>query len=252
MIRLHNVEYEYYRQLAKSVGNFYKKIYFYLESRLLKRYEKSVAKKGNLIAVNEKDKLTYQHVFSAKNIKFLPVFLPFNEVTSKTGKGNFCLYHGNLSIAENDKAASWLIENVFSQSAFSLIIAGKNPSAQLKKRLLHHNNVRLIANPSEQKMNELIQTAHIHLLPSFNTTGIKIKLLNALFSGRFIITNAAAVEGTGLEMLCSIAEKPSDYIKKIEELFRLPFSQNEINKRNEVLKSQFDNEKNGRQLIEWL
>ena len=185
-------------------------------------------------------------------IFFLPVFLPFNEVTSQTGKGNFCLYHGNLSVAENDKAASWLIENVFNQSKFSVIIAGKNPSAQLKKRLLHNKNVRLVANPSEQEMNELIQTAHIHLLPSFNTTGIKIKLLNALFNGRFVVTNAAAVEGTGLEMLCSLAETPRDYIKKMEELFQLPFSQNEINKRNEVLKSQFDNEKNGRQLIEWL
>jgi hypothetical protein len=251
-VRLHNVEYEYYRQLAKSTGNFYKKLYFLLESRLLKKYEKIIAKKGNLIAINEKDKLTYQHVLSAKNINFLPVFLPFNEVTSKTGKGNFCLYHGNLSVAENGKAAGWLIENVFNQSKFSFIIAGKNPSGQLKKSLLNNKNIRLVANPSEQEMNELIQTAHIHLLPSFNTTGIKIKLLNALFNGRFIITNAAAVEGTGLEMLCSLAETPSDYIKKIEELFQLPFSQNEINKRNEVLKSQFNNEKNGRQLIEWL
>lgn len=252
MIRLHNVEYKYYLQLAKATTSFYKKIYFFLESMLLKKYEKVIAKKGNLIAVSEKDKHTYESVLSAKNINYLPVFLPFNEVTSKTGKGNFCLYHGNLSVAENEKAAWWLINNVFSQSGFSLVIAGKEPSEKLKRYSLKNKNIQIVPNPSRQQMDDLIQTAHIHLLPSFNTTGIKIKLLNALFNGRFIVTNAAGVEGTGFETFCNLAETPSEYLKKIDELFQLSFSLEEINKRNEVLMRQYNNEENARRLIEWL
>ncbi|MEO9003183.1 MAG: glycosyltransferase [Ginsengibacter sp.] len=251
MVRLHNVEYKYYRQLAKSTTSFYKKIYFILESKLLKKYEKIIARKGNLIAVNEKDKLIYQTVFSAKNISYLPVFLPFSEVSSKTGKGDFCLYHGNLSVTENEKAARWLIENVFSQSEFSFIVAGKDPSAQLKRYFSKNKNIQLISNPSQQEMDELIQSAHIHLLPSFNTTGIKIKLLNALFNGRFIVTNAAGLEGTGLEMFCSVAETSSDYIKEIDRLFQLSFSKEEINKRSEILKQQFNSAKNARHLIDY-
>lgn len=251
-VRLHNVEYEYYRQLAKSTGNYFKKLYFLLESRLLKRYEKVIAQNGNLIAVNKKDQLTYQRTFSAKNIQFLPVFLPFDEVKSKTGKGNFCLYHGNLSVSENEKAVWWLIENVFNFTEFPFVIAGKNPSPKLKLYSLKNKNIQLIANPSQHEMDELIQNAHIHIIPSFNTTGIKIKLLNALFNGRFVVTNNTGVAGTDLEMLCSIAGTPSDYIKTITELWQLPFSQNNINMRDEVLKNQFNNEKNGQQLIEWL
>jgi hypothetical protein len=252
LVSLHNVEYQYYRQLAKYPGNFYKKIYFFLESRLLKKYEKIIAKKGHLIALNKKDKLTYQKVFAATDVKFLPVFLPSGEVTSKTGKGNFCLYHGNLSVAENEKAAVWLLKNIFNVLKIPFIIAGKNPSATLKNESLKNKSVQLIANPSQEEMDGLIQNAHLHLLPSFNITGIKIKLLNALFNGRFIVSNSASVEGTGLEILCNIAEASSDYIKIIEELFQSPFTEKEINKRNEVLKKQFDNEKNARQLIDWL
>ncbi|MEO7835865.1 MAG: glycosyltransferase, partial [Ginsengibacter sp.] len=189
LVRLHNVEYEYYNQLSKATNNFYKKIYYKLESRLLKKYEKKIASNGKLIAVNEKDRTTYQKVFSAKDVEFLPVFLPFNQVKSETGKGNYCLYHGNLSVAENEKAALWLLENVFNQLINSqFIIAGKNPSEALNKECEKHKNVLLIKNPSENQMSELIKNAHIHLLPSFNTTGIKIKLLNALFNGRFVIT----------------------------------------------------------------
>jgi glycosyltransferase involved in cell wall biosynthesis len=252
LVRLHNVEYEYYHQLAKSTTSLFKKIYFRLESRLLKKYERIIAKRAKLIAVNQKDKLTYEKIFFANDIVFLPVFLPFNEVKSKVGKGNFCLYHGNLSVAENEKAVLWLLENVFSNFEIDFIIAGKNPSALLKNKSAKNKNVRLIENPSEEKMEELIQNAHIHLLPSFNSTGIKIKLLNALFNGRFIVTNSASLEGTGLEMLCELAQSPADYQQTIQQLSQLSFTQNEINKRNQILKSLYNNEKNARQLIQWI
>jgi len=253
LVRLHNVEFEYYKQLSKSSVNFYKKIYYKLESRLLKKYEKIIAKKGELIAVTEKDKLTYQNAFGAKDVKFLPVFLPFQQVKSETGKGEFCLYHGNLSVAENEKAALWLIKNIFNHFInFPFVIAGKNASEELKKESKKNKNVQLIQNPSEEEMSTLIKKAHIHLLPSFNSTGIKIKLLNALFNGRFIITNAASVEGTGLETLCSIEETAEGYLKRINELSEIPFDEKDINNRKRILENLFDNKKNAVQLMKWL
>ncbi len=252
LVRLHNVEYQYYRQLAKSAKNFYKKIYFTLESRLLKRYENTIAAKAKFIAVNEKDKLTYEKVFSAEDIEFLPVFLPFNKVNSKKGKGKFCLYHGNLSVPENEKAALWLLENIFTYLGVLFKIAGKNPSSSFKNEVSKYKNVQLVENPSQIEMEELIQNAQIHLLPSFNKTGIKIKLLNALFNGRFIITNATSLNGTGLETLCCVAESPSEYIQKIKELFEVSFPENEIKKREAILTDLFDAEKNGRKLMKWL
>lgn len=252
LVRLHNVEFQYYRELSKSATNVYKKMYYRIESRLLKKYEKIISKKAKLITVNEKDKEIYQSIFSAEDVEFLPVFLPFNEVQSQTGKGAFCLYHGNLSVAENEKAGIWLLENVFSKIQVPFIIAGKNPSASLKSHAGRNKNVQLIENPSQDKMDDLIKNAHIHLLPSFNSTGIKIKLLNALFNGRFILTNSASVEGTGLETLCDIAESPNEYIQRLKELFEISFGENEISKRKEILTRMYDNEKNARQLMKWL
>ena len=252
LVRLHNVEFEYYNQLAKWTDIFYKKTYFKIEARLLKKYEKSIAEKALLIAVNEKDKEIYEKVFGAKQIQFLPVFLPFNEVTSQTGKGKYCLYHGNLSVSENEKAVLWLLKNVFSKTKIQFIIAGKNPSAFLRNKILDNENAELKENPSLSGMVDLINNAHIHLLPSFNSTGIKIKLLNALFNGRFIITNMAAIERTGLASLCEIAENGKEYLEKINELFEISFSQNDIIKRKEILYSIFDNEKNALQLMKWI
>ena len=252
LVRLHNVEYEYYAQLAKSTRDFYKKIYYKLESRLLKKYERVVSKRTKFIAVSKKDKEMYETVFGAKYIEVLPVFLPFSEVKCEKGKGNFCLYHGNLSVAENEKAALWLLENVFSEMDIPFVIAGKNPSAFLKMRAEKNRNVRLVQNPSQKEMDQLIKDAHIHLLPSFNSTGIKIKLLNALFNGRFIITNAVSLEGTGLETLCYIAANANAYIENIKELNELTFSENEICERKEILGKLYNNEKNAQQFMKWL
>ena len=252
LVRLHNVEFQYYHQLSKSATNIYKKMYYHIESRLLKKYERIIGKKAKLITVNAKDKETYQTVFAAKDADFLPVFLPFTEVQSTTGKGTFCLYHGNLSVVENEKAALCLLENVFSEIDIPFIIAGKNPSSSLKSAAEKNKNVQLIKNPSGDKMEDLIKNAHINLLPSFNSTGIKIKLLNALFNGRFIVTNRASLEGTGLESLCEMAESPDEYIERIHRLLNISFTEEEIYKRKEVLLQMYDNKKNAQQLMTWL
>lgn len=252
LVRLHNVEFEYYRQLAASETNFLKKLYYLVESRLLKKYERLIANKAKFLPVNEKDADTYRKVFGAKKLNFLPVFLPFTKVISKKGKGNYCLYHGNLSVSENEKAATWLLENVFDNLEIDFFIAGKNPSEKLREKVNNNNNAVLFADPSSEKMERLIADAHIHLLPSFNSTGIKIKLLHALFNGRFVITNAASLKGTGLESLAEIAEDAPAYKQKIAKLFQADFAETDIHKRACILENKYDNLKNARDLIQWI
>ncbi len=46
--------------------------------------------------------------------------------------------------------------------------------------------------------------AQINVLPTFQATGIKLKLLMALYTGRHCIVNQPMVDNTGLEELCSI------------------------------------------------
>ncbi len=251
-VRLHNVEYEYYNELAKSTKNIFRKIYYQQESRLLKKYEMGIANKAAFIAVSEKDKNIYEEIFSAKNIKYLPVFLPFTKIESTTGTGSFCLYHGNLSVAENEKAVVWLLENIFDSLDIPFVIAGKNPTQLLKKSVDKNDNVCLVSNPSEKEMDDLIKKAQIHLLPSFNNTGIKIKLLNALFNGRFIVTNFAAVEGTGLETLCEIANTPEVYKKIIKRLFNESFAEENINKRKIILEGNYNKVESATKLIQWI
>lgn len=252
IVRLHNTEFEYYRQLAKQEKGLLKKIYFLHESRRLKKYEKTIADKAVFLSVNKHDVELYQKLFSAKNIHYLPVFLPYTLAAGKEGKGCFCLYHGNLSINENEAAAIWLLQNVFNKLSIPFVIAGKDPSKKLLSLAHQHQHTCLVVNPSQTEMQDLITKAHVHVLPSLNNTGIKLKLLNALFNGRHCLVNKAAVNGSGLENFCCITEDAVSFQKKIEELYLQPFTEQEIQQRHGLLQTTYNNEINARRLMTFL
>lgn len=249
MLRLHNVECAYYRQLFRHERSLLKKLYFYHESRLLKRYEAQLANRVPIIAVAENDVLLYKEQFGAAAITYLPVFVPFQQIESEEGVGTYCLYHGNLSVAENEKAAIWLLEKVFCKLKIPFIIAGKNPSSRLKRIAQQRCHTCLVENPSEQEMHDLIARAQINVLPSFNATGVKLKLLNALYNGRHCVVNEAAVAQTGLESACHIGNNPRAFQEIIMQLYRHVFSEEEIRLREKLLSSTYDNDYNARELI---
>ena len=251
-VRLHNVEYKYYRQLAKHESNFLKKIYFIYESLLLKKYEKNIANKATFWPVSTEDTELYKKEFHAIHIDFLPVFLPWNEVSTQPGKGCFCLYHGNLAVNENEKAADWLLNNVFDTLEIPFVIAGKNPSLPLQTLAHTHAHTCMAVNPSDTEMQDLIKKAQVNILPSFNKTGVKLKLLNALYNGRHCLVNEAGKEGAAIENLCSIAETADDFKRMIEKLFHQDFTEEAKQKRQQLLQAMYDNEKNARQLIAWI
>lgn len=252
IVRLHNAEFEYYRQLAKNEHIIFKKIYFLFESRLLKRYERSIAGNATLLAVSEKDVELYQKNFAVKDIHHLPVFLPYTLSIGKEGKGSYCLYQGNLSVNENEEAAIWLMKAVFTGSDIPLVIAGKNPSHRLQQLAHMYKNTCIVADPSQKEMQDMIAKAHVHILPSFNNTGIKLKLLNALFNGRFCLVNKAAVEGTCLADYCQVAETAAEFQQKVKELYNRQFSDEETQLRQGLLQREYNNEANARKLMTFL
>lgn len=248
-VRLHNCEYRYYAQLAKHEKNFFKRLYFTYESFLLKKYEQRIAKRCPLLAMSESDLDIFVKEFKAKDIQFIPAFVGWEEVTGRTGKGAFCLYHGNLSVNENEAAASWLLQNVFDKLDVPFVIAGKSPSAALEKLAHKNDNTCLVGDPGEKELQDMIAKAQLNVLPSFNNTGIKLKLLNALYSGRHCLVNQAGVDGSGLENVCTVASDGASFKKAVTDLYALPFDEAEVEKRKILLAGLNNNKLNTEKIM---
>ena len=249
LLRLHNVESVYYKQLAGCSTSWFKKLYYLRESAVLRKYERRIASSWPLLTVSQSDADLAAVSYLSKNITVIPVFLPFQNIESPQGTGCYCLYHGNLSIEENEKAVVWLLENVFNDLQIPFLVAGKNPGPKLRRAVVRFQNCCLVSDPSDQELKDIISKAQIHVIPSFNSTGIKLKLLNALFNGRHCIVNAAAVDGTGLREVCHLADGANDFKKIIQNLYEKPFTFLDLQWRREKLQHQYNNHQNASRLI---
>ena len=254
VVRMHNEESIYYKELARAESSILKKIYFLHESRLIKKYCRQLPDKCIYACISGEDISILNKEYNLNNVKFLSAFPAWQTVTGEEGMGNLCLYHGNLSVPENEEAAIWLLENVFTKIRNPFVIAGKNPSKRLEKLAHLQQHTCLVANPTDSELNDLIRKAHINILPSFTkkATGIKLKLLHVLFEGRHCIVSELMVKGTGLEAACHTGTTANAFASIIAQLYHQPFTNEEIVLRKKLLSDTYDNEKNTRQLIGYL
>jgi len=248
-IRMHNVESTYYNHLARSSPSQVKKIYYQWESIRCKWLENKILSQADglfTISREETDLLNNSGI----NAKWLPPFHPHTEVLNLTGTGDYAIYHGDLSIKENEDAAIFLINQVFDTMVFSLVIAGHSPSRRLIKRIHSAPNVALIHSPSFEKMNQLIQAAHIVLLPFTQTTGYKMKMIDSLALGRHIITSQIMQVHREWNGLVHFADGVNQWRQLVKDLKRAPFTESDGQARKNLFDTLLNNRINTQQIID--
>ena len=113
-----------------------------------------------------------------------------------------------------------------------------------------HSNVTLVANPDDAEMIDLLRQAQVNILVTKQPTGLKLKLLNALYNGRFCLVNSDMVKGTSLENLCVVADEPEQMIAEIKRLMDEDFAKEDREERDLKMRQLYDNEENARKIIE--
>ncbi len=251
LVRMHNVEWQYYDSLSQltPATEPFEKAYYFIESIKLQRTEPYVVLHADeIITISTNDQEYYREMKA--NTHYIPAFHPNDRVESQLGRGEYVLFHGKLSVPDNERAAIWLMEEVFTEDLeIPFVIAGLEPTERLREVARRYDYVRLVENPEEKEMNNLISRAHINLLVSSQSAGVKLKLINALFRGRFCIVNEAMVSGSGLSKLCYVRNSAAAIRQTIEALINAPFEQNRIEERRAVLETAYSNEENAKKLM---
>lgn len=244
LLRSHNIEHHYYRRLAARETKVLRKLYFYKEAFLLERLLSRISRNTPIAAISSPDTDYLRGRFSSTF--WLPPFHSNDEVASLPGRGEYALYHGNLTVSENREAAESLIAS-FAGKDIPLIVAGKAPPPVLQELADKAPNVTLVANPDHHGMNELMQQAHVILLPTNQATGIKLKLIESLYRGRFCVANTAMIAGTKLEQLVTVEKK--DFYGAAARLMDRAFTAERIEERRRVLGRHYDNITNAKALL---
>lgn len=248
LVRTHNIEHDYYAALAGVEKRAIQRRYFRTEAAKLKRFEKVLLHATHILAISPADAADLATRYP--NVHHVMAFHPYEKTTILPGKGTFALYHGNLGVGENNEAALFLVNEIFASLDFPLVIAGSNPSPELQKRVAAFPHITLRAGIGVDEINDLIANAQMNVLPTFQATGIKLKLLAALFAGRHCIVNTPMVANTGLESLCTICDDAATWRNVISSKSQEPFDGSAVAAREAILGKQFCNRNNALKIAE--
>ncbi|MCX6243991.1 MAG: glycosyltransferase family 1 protein [Bacteroidetes bacterium] len=245
-----NIEHQYYFHLSKAETNLPRKAYFFLSSLKLLAFEGILSHATMMLTVSKEDTDYLSRKFPDVPVEYLPSFHKDDDVNILAGTGDYALYQGNLSVAENVQAAEYLMKEVLPGTNVRMIVSGLNPSPELVRLAGRYPDVTLIPNPPEETMNELIRSAQVNILVTFQPTGLKLKLLNALFNGRFCLVNPQMVTGTELGELCETGTTAAELKTKLIRLMHGSFDEEAIRARREQLLKWHSNNKNCKRLTD--
>ena len=236
-----NVEHDYYYALGKATNVLWKKIFYIFEAIKLYYFQSCLKYATRIFALAHQDEAYFKNTFPTIPITYIPCFHANQHITTELGLGEYILYHGNLAVPENELAATHIVQHLANKlNPIPIIIAGSNPSQSLRNKIGLTSNVTLVSNPSEEEMIQLVRNAQIHLLLTYQPTGLKLKLLNVLYQGKHIVVNRHMVAGTELGDMCHIGENDNDIIQLCQTLYPIAFTQTDISKRANLL-HMFDN-----------
>ena len=250
LVRAHNVEHDYYGALAKAASSTFRRTYYINEAHKLQRFEPVLAEADRVLAISPKDEAYFGSHFH--NVVHIPAFHACEKVQVPDGIGDFAFYHGALGVAENDQAALHLVRTVFKDLPVKLVIAGSDASNELKRAIAKAPNVDLREDIDIEEIHRLVRTAQVNVLPTFQATGIKLKLLLCLFTGRHVVCNTPMVEGTGLAELCHVHDDPDGMRSSILACMGKPANGQALEARAKVLEERFSNRRNAERIVELL
>lgn len=246
LVRTHNIEHQYYKQLSINENNVFKKLYYLTASVKLKYYENVLKHCDQILAVSQEEARYFRKKYGDK-VSFLPAFHPNHKLKELSKKGYFALYHGNLNVSDNMKAASFLVD-VFKSMPFPLVIAGQSNDKKLLSKIDQYKNISFMTIEDNHQLLELFHRAHVNVLYSFNNSGVKLKLINSLFQSRYVIANNNVIQGSGLDSICIIANDKKEIMYQVLKTMDKDFTKEEIAQRKEMLLG-YCNESNAETLL---
>jgi glycosyltransferase involved in cell wall biosynthesis len=245
ILRLHNVEHNYFNGISKSETNFFKKLLFKIEAIKFKNYEKTISNFDQIIALAKKETDYIKKMFPEIKTSYIPVFHGNERVKQLEGFGDYAIYHGDLRMSDNKKVVRFLIE-IFKKIDYKLVIAAIDNAEFVKKQSKGHENISFIKIENFTHLQSILAKAHINILLSYQQSGTKLKLVNSLYNSRFCLINQNICDDEKLTDLCEFVVSEKEIISKIEVLKSTAFT--DFNPRKSVLESYMNDSTNAQLL----
>jgi glycosyltransferase involved in cell wall biosynthesis len=199
VMRAHNVEYAIWEKLASGERNPLKRRYLQLLARRLERFERrALSAYDALVPISPVDAQQFKAMGATKPTQVCPVGLPF----ARYARGEAVPepmtlgYLGALDWAANREGVDWFLDRVWPQVLAKapearFRVAGRNaPPAWLNRKL---PGVEFIGEVEDAV--DFLGAQQVLVVPLLSGSGMRIKVLEGMATGRPMVATAQAAEG---------------------------------------------------------
>lgn len=205
IIRSHNDECHYFKNLSKSSKSLFRKVFYATESFKFKRYTKKIYDKADKIwFISKKEESIFKTGSSLTKSIHLPAPFSISDIKIPDLKSKSVLFVGSLFMDNNIEGILWYLNTIHAKickevNEYKLIIAGslgERREEELTKVFGTYTNVDLHFNCTN--LLELYSRATVFINPMLHGAGVKIKSVNAIVNGLPLVSTNIGVEGMGL------------------------------------------------------
>ncbi len=199
VVRMHNVEADYYLEMFKknrSILNWIHMITAKQSERIcLKECDKII-----VLSETDKKRIVDLYGIGTEKIVINPVCVELENKGMNIGlEKPYILLAGSLWFGPNAEGAEWFLKNVWKRldntvgENYDLYVVGANPNEEVRRLASAYKNVKVISNPEDIK--PFYQSAELFLAPIFYGAGMKVKVAEALSFGIPVVATEHALIG---------------------------------------------------------
>jgi polysaccharide biosynthesis protein PslH len=203
ILHQHNCEYLLWERFASLEENFFKKIALYNQAYWIRRYERKICERSHsiLAAPNDIDELIR---IGANPDKFFQTYhlgeeSLLHEPTLKWEDHELAvLFVGTLTWEANVDGVLWFLQDAWPQihsryPKANFYIVGKKPDERIVDAAASSQNVHLTG--FVENLEPLFKKCRVFVSPLRFGSGIKVKVMNALYRGIPTVTTPVGAEG---------------------------------------------------------
>ena len=217
----HDVTFLGSQRKVDSEKNYLKKQYLKIQEKNMFKREMDALNKCDMVFThNQKDRelLAKAGLPESKRNSLVAYYHQSKENRNK--KNSDILFYGNMKRKENYQATLWFIDEVMPKLEdlpVRFVVIGGNPPEELKKKA----NEKIIVTGFVDEIDPYFSEAMCFVAPLFLGAGIKVKVLEALYTCIPVLTNQIGIEGINAENGKDYyhCDTPEDYTDIIHKLY---------------------------------
>ncbi|MDD2748539.1 glycosyltransferase [Acidithiobacillus sp.] len=221
ILRMHNLESDYHKSVAvesrgiRKVGHKISSLQYKLaENRLLKDFDFIYS-----VSQSEMDAVKIKYPEISDRLRWVPP-IPDGRLLAqiKNNDDNLFVicYFGDLTLPNNNGGLHWFCSNVLpllDRDRFLLRVAGKG-----SEKFNHYDNVEALG--FVNSIEDFVSNSHLIVAPIFSGAGVKIKVLDAMATGKPLLTSPKGCEGLSPDVIerMNVADHYQEWISTINHI----------------------------------